>query len=404
MKIIVCNIGSTSFKFQLLDMTDETMIARGYTERVGSEKAAVAYRIGEETVFSDEMNIPSHREAVEHALRVLVDKKFDLLESLDEIDGIGFKTIQAGDRNGSVLLTDDVLQAMEDYSDLAPAHNPPYLTAIYMFKKLLPDTKLVGVFEPGFHINAPDYAKVYGTPYEWFERCGVVKYGYHGSSHRYVTGKTVEILGLPRDNHKVITCHLGGSSSLCAFKNGVAVDTSMGFTPQSGLIQGTRVGDIDPFVFPYIMKKKNISLDDALKECTKNGGLAGLSGISADMRDIKEAIRGGNKRALLARNKFIYDVKRYIGEFIVIMEGLDAITFTGGIGQRDSELREDVLKSLAFLGMKLDNIKNRGNEQIISATDSKISALVLETNEELVVARETKKVIEELQLSETSGD
>lgn len=404
MKIIVCNIGSTSFKFQFLDMAGETTIARGHTERVGSERAIITYWIGEEKVFSDEASMPSHREAVQHALKFLVDSRFNIFKSLEEIDGIGFKTIQAGNKNGSVLLTDDVLQAMEDYRDLAPAHNPPYLTAIHMFRELLPKTKLVGVFEPGFHVNAPDYAKVYGVPYEWFEKYGVIKYGYHGSSHRYVTGKTVELLGLPVDNHKIITCHLGGSSSLCAFKNGVAIDTSMGFTPQSGLIQGTRVGDIDPFVFPYIMKKKGISLVDALRECTKNGGLAGLSGISADMRDIKEAIKAGNKQALLARNKFIYDVKRYIGEFIVIMEGLDAITFTGGIGQRDSELREEVLKSLAFLGMKLDNAKNIHNEQIISTIDSKIKAMVLETNEEVVVARETEKVIEKSQILEISGD
>lgn len=393
MKVVVCNIGSTSFKFQLLNMDHETVLARGYTERVGTEKAFVTYWIGEEKVFEGNVVVPSQREAVQHALKFLINSKFKLLKSLDEIDGIGFKAIQAGDKNGSVLLTDDVLQAMEYYRDLAPAHNPPYLTAIYMFRELLPKTKLVGVFEPGFHINAPGYAKVYGTPYEWYEKFGVIRYGYHGSSHRYVTEKTIEIFNLPRDNHRIISCHLGGSSSICAFKNGIAVDTSMGFTPQSGLIQGTRVGDIDPFVFPYIMKKKNISLDDALKECTKNGGLAGLSGVSADMRDVKEEIRKGNKRALLARNKFIYDVKRYIGEFIVIMEGLDAITFTGGIGEHDSELREEVLTSLGFMGMKLDRERNDRDDQVISADHSKIKALVIETNEELVVARETKKVI-----------
>lgn len=393
MKIVVCNIGSTSFKFQLLDMSDETTLARGYTERVGTPNAIITYWYKDEKVYSDETTVPSHREAVQHALAFLTDTKYKLLKNLDEIDGIGFKTIQAGDKNGSVLLTGDVLHAMEDYCDLAPAHNPPYLSAIYMFKELLPDMKLVGVFEPGFHIDAPDYAKVYGIPYEWYEKYNVIKYGYHGSSHRYVTGETVKFLNLPADNHKIITCHLGGSSSLCAFKNGTAIDTSMGFTPQSGLIQGTRIGDIDPFVLPYIMKKKNISLDEALKECSKNGGLAGLSGISADMREIKEAVKNGNKKALLARNKFIYDIKRYIGEFMVIMNGVDAITFTGGIGQRDSELREDVLNSLSFVGMKIDIEKNNNNEKVISSDESLVKALVLDTNEEIVVARETVKVI-----------
>jgi acetate kinase len=393
MKIIVCNIGSTSFKFQLLEMDDETVIAKGYTERVGTGNAITNYSVGDKSVFASEEPVKSQREAVKHALDFLVDEKLGVLKSLNEIAGVGFKTIQAGNKNGSVLLTDDVLNAMEEFCDLAPAHNPPYLEAIYMFREILTNAGLVGVFEPGFHVNAPAHAKVYGTPYEWYEKYNVIKYGYHGASHRYVTGETIKVLNLPPDRHRIITCHLGGSSSLCAFKDGVAVDTSMGFTPQSGLIQGTRVGDIDPFVFSYIMKKKNITLDEALKECSKNGGLAGLSGISADMREIKEAIKQGNERAKLARDKFIYDVKRYIGEFMVIMEGVDAITFTGGIGQKDYELRKEVLSSLSFIGMIIDNQSNEKNSTIISSSLSPVKALVINTNEEIVVARETKKVI-----------
>ncbi|MBN1349050.1 acetate/propionate family kinase [candidate division KSB1 bacterium] len=393
MYVIVCNIGSSSFKFQLLDMASEIQIARGYIERVGSDNAIITYWHKNEAVLSDELPMPTHREAVQHSLDFLTDKAHHILESLDQIDGIGFKCIQAGEKNGSVLLSQDVLDAMEYYRELAPAHNPPYLTAIYMFRDLLPKTSLVGVFEPGFHIHTPDYAKVYGTPYEWIEKYGIKKYGYHGASHRFVTWQTVKILGLPKDNHKIITCHLGGSSSLCAFKNGISIDTSMGFTPQSGLIQGTRIGDMDPYVLPYIMDKKGISLDDALKECSKNSGLAGLSGTSGDMRDIKEKIEQGDKRALLARNKFIYDIKRYIGEFLVMLEGLDAITFTGGIGQRDADLRKQVLSSLSFLGLRLDHAKNDAGDQIITTEDSAIRALVLETNEEIVVARETVNVI-----------
>ncbi len=286
-----------------------------------------------------------------------------------------------------------MLQAMEDYKDLAPAHNPPYLTAIYMFRELLPHTPLVGVFEPGFHATVPRYAKIYGTPYEWIEKYNVVQYGYHGASHRYVTHKTVEVLGLPPDDHKIVTCHLGGSSSLCAFKNGLSIDTSMGFTPQSGLIQGTRVGDMDPFVLPYIMKRKGITLEQSLKELGSNAGLAGISGVSADMRDINKAIEQGNKRARLARDKFIYDIKRYIGEYLVLMEGLDAVAFTGGIGQKDADLRARVLSSLSFLGFKIDKEKNENHALIVSAGDSKIKALVMETDEEIVVARETVKVI-----------
>jgi acetate kinase len=396
MNIIVCNIGSTSFKFQLINMKNETQIARGYAERVGSKDAIINYWVGCENVFSSEEYIPSQKEAVQHFLDFIVKGSNAPLKNLSEIDGIGFKTIQAGDKNGSVLLDDEVLRAMEGYKSLAPAHNPPYLVAIYIFKELLPDMPLIGVFEPGFHIDAPEYAKVYGTPYEWYKEYGVAKYGYHGASHRFVTWETVKQLNLPKDNHKIITCHLGGSSSVCAFKNGIAIDTSMGFTPQSGLIQGTRIGDIDPFILPYIMEKKGITLKEALEECSNNSGLKGLSGISADMRDINDAVANGDTKALLARNKFVYDIKRYIGEYIVLMEGVDAITFTGGIGQKDSGIRKEVLSSLKFLGLTLNEKNNENHSTIISDDNSKIKALVLDTNEEIVVARETKKVIDNI--------
>lgn len=393
MKIVVCNVGSTSLKFQLLQMENEQQLAKGYIERVGEENAIVNFWIGEQKVFQKNLNIPLLKDAVKLSIEFLSDEKNNLIKDFSEIDGIGFKTIQAGDKNGSVILDDEVLAAMKNYSSLAPAHNPPYLEAIYMFKELLPNTNLVGVFEPGFHVDIPDYAKVYGVPYEWIEKYGVVKYGYHGASHRFVTFETVKVLNLDPKNHKVISVHLGGSSSLCAFKNGISIDTSMGFTPQTGLIQGTRIGDIDPFVFPYIMEKKKITLDEALKECSKNGGLKGLSGISADMREIKEAVEKNDPKAILARNKFIYDIKRYIGEYIILMEGIDAITFTGGIGQKDWQLREEVLNSLQFLGFKLNQESNKENKTTISADDSKFYSLVLETNEELVVARETQKVV-----------
>jgi len=349
MKIVVCNVGSTSLKFQLLDMVTEQQLAKGYIERVGEEDAIINYWLGNVKVNEQKFNVSSLKYAVKLSIEFLLDPKNQLLESIEEIDGIGFKTIQAGDKNGSVILDSEVLQAMESYSSLAPAHNPPYLEAIYMFRKLLPNTNLVGVFEPGFHVNIPDYARVYGVPYEWIDKYGVVKYGYHGASHRFITSETIKVLNLNHQHHKIISVHLGGSSSLCAFKDGISIDTSMGFTPQTGLIQGTRIGDFDPFVLPYIMEKKNISLEEALIECSKNSGLKGLSGISADMREINEEITHNNKRALLARNKFIYDIKRYIGEYIILMEGIDAITFTGGIGQKDFNLRSEVLSSLKFI-------------------------------------------------------
>jgi acetate kinase len=388
--VIVCNIGSSSFKMQLLEMPAEQERLRASIERVGSAQSAVSCRVDGKDLPGESVPIRSQAEAVRHALGLL--ERSGVLTGLGQIDAVGFKTVQAGEENGSVLLTDRVLEAMERYRDLAPAHNPPYLTAIRMFRELLPETPLVGVFEPGFHTGVPDYARVYGTPYEWIEQNGVVKYGYHGASHRYVTGETVRILGLP-ERHRVISCHLGGSSSLCAFKDGRSIDTSMGFTPQSGLIQGARVGDMDPFVLPYIMKARTLTLEQALGECSSNGGLKGLSGISADMRDIKEAAERGNARALLARRKFIYDIKRYVGEFLVLMEGLDAITFTGGIGQRDAELRAEVLSSLSFLGLRFNAARNASHAQLITEPGSPVAALVLETNEELVVARETVRVV-----------
>jgi acetate kinase len=391
--VIVCNIGSSSFKFQLLDMPSERLLARGYTERVGKDDAIITYWVDERQVESRIAPVRSHRDAVKDALKFLVESSHAVLGSLRDIHAIGFKTIQAGDKNGSVMLTDDVLDAMESYRDLAPAHNPPYLTAIRMFKELLPDTALVGVFEPGFHTSIPEYARLYGAPFEWYERYGVRKYGYHGASHRFIATEAVRVLTLRPGDHRLISCHLGGSSSLCAIRNGKSVDTSMGFSPQSGLLQGTRVGDIDPFVFPYVMAKKGISLDQALAECSKNGGLAGISGISADMREINGAIAQGNARALLARQRFIYDVKRYIGEYLVLLEGADAIVFTGGIGQRDAGLRHDVLNALGFLGVKLDEEQNRLHAQVVTAPGSAIAGLVLVTNEELVVARETMEVL-----------
>jgi acetate kinase len=393
MNIVVCNIGSSSFKFQLLEMEGERQRARGYTERVGTKDAILTYWVENRQVSHWVQPIASHREAVQDALEFLVNPRFGLLKSLDEIGGVGFKTVQAGEKNGSVLLDESVLEAMESYRDLAPAHNPPYLTAIRMFREILPGTPLVGVFEPGFHVTIPEYARVYGVPIDWYTDLGVRRYGYHGASHRYIATETVRRLGLAPERHRIISCHLGGSSSICAIQNGISVDTSMGFTPQSGLLQGTRVGDMDPFVLPYVMKKKGITLTQALEECSRKGGLAGLSGVSADMREINSAIEQGNAHARLARDKFIYDIKRYIGEYLVVMEGLDALTFTGGIGEHDAALRKDVLSSLRWLGLQIDERGNAAHGPVITTPDSAIHGLVLPTNEEIVVARETLRVI-----------
>ena len=390
MNIIVCNIGSTSFKFQYIDMTGERVVARGHIERVGSDNArARFYRGADDLVREVEEPVRNQGEAVRRGLDFLTA---EIIDDLSDIDAVGFKTVQAGEKNGSVLLTERVLNAMEDYTDMAPAHNPPYLEAIRMFGELLPGKPLVGVFEPGFHINRPAYAQVYGAPYEWYERYGVRKYGYHGASLRYVTGETVRRLKLDPRNHKLIACHLGGSSSVCAFKNGVAIDTSMGFSTQTGIIQAARSGDIDAFVVPYIMKRAGITMDEVYRELGSNGGLKGLSGTSGDMRDVLAAIEKGSSRAKLARDKYIYDIKFYMGAYILLMGGVDAVCFTGGIGQKDHELRKEVLSSLGFLGFRLDEEANMAHRERIDARGSAIAALVLDTNEEIVVARETVRV------------
>ena len=393
MLIIVVNIGSSSFKYQLLDMKTETCLARGYIERVGMDDAIITHRVGKEKVSSEVGTVPSQKDAVQLCLDFLTKSDHAVIDSLSVIDGVGFKAVQAGEKNGSVLLTDEVLEAMEEYSDLAPAHNPYYLMAIRMFGELLPDKPLVGVFEPGFHMQRPGYAVVYGVPYEWYKKYGVMRYGYHGASHRYVTAETIRIFDLDPANHKIVSCHLGGSSSLCAFMNGKSIDTSMGFSPQSGLLQGARVGDLDPYVLPYIMKKKGITMEEALTECSRNGGLKGISETTGDMRDIIGAMEKGSEKAKLARDKFIYDIKRWLGGFIVLMGGLDAVAFAGGTGMNDSDLREEVLGSLEFLGFRIDKVHNRDGNGIISAPDSATKAVVVDTNEELVVARESVAVI-----------
>ncbi|MDD5071132.1 MAG: acetate/propionate family kinase [Patescibacteria group bacterium] len=395
MKVLVCNIGSTSFKFQLLDMGNgEKVLARGGIERVGYRDSTIKFYRGDRKVPAIERSeyVPTQCEAVQNCLDFLEGA----VSGLSEIEAVGFKTVQAGEKNGSVFLTDDVLCAMEEYSDLAPAHNPPYLQAIRMFAKLLPDTPRVGVFEPGFHTGKPEYASVYGVPYEWYEKYGLLKYGYHGASLRFVTGETIQILGLDQKFHKIIACHLGGSSSVCAYKDGRSIDTSMGLTPQSGLIQGARVGDIDAFAIPFIMGKTGLSMEEVFRELATNGGLKGLSGTSGDMRDILHEIEKGGplaERCRLARAKLIYDIKFYMGAYILLMGGVDAICFSGGIGQKEPTLRAEVLGSLGFLGFVLDDVANMRDEQIISDPCSSIKAVVLETNEEIIVARETVRVV-----------
>lgn len=397
MKILVANVGSTSYKCRLIDMNTETDLAKGGIEKVGSDNAIISYYKGNNEIVKDLIKpIKNHQDAVQLMIDFLVDKEKGVIKTIKEIDGVGFKTIQAGDKNGSVLLTKEVTDAMESYASLAPAHNPPYLKCIYYFQKIMPDIPLVGVFEPGFHTEIPEYARVFGVPYEWYEKYQVKKYGYHGASFRYVTQEVSKLLKINLNNVKMIICHLGGSSSICAFKDGKSIDVSMSFTPQSGLIQSARVGDIDPFVFPYIMEKKNITLDEALKEASSNGGLLGISGVGKDMREIWDAVDLGNTRAKLAVDKFVYDIIRYIGSYYILLGGLDIIAFSGGIGLNDIKLRKIIIDKIKFIGIDIDDNKNNERtEGIKTKPESKIKVIALNTNEEIVVARETARIIKE---------
>ena len=395
MKILVVNVGSTSYKCRLYDMETETEAAKGSIEKVGTAQAIVSYSKGKETLV-DRKIIPvsDHKDAVKLINGYLLSDEIGVIKDLLDISAVGFKTIQAGEKNGSVLLTREVTEAMERYASLAPAHNPPYLKCIYYFREIMQCTPLVGVFEPGFHTEVPEYARVFGTPYEWYEKHHVQKYGYHGATFRYVTDHAVGKSGLPKESIKIIACHLGGSSSICAYKGGRSMDVSMTFTPQSGLLQTNRTGDIDPFILPYIMEQKKIPLEAALKELTSNGGLKGISGTSGDMRDIWKEADKGSSQAKLAIDKFVYDVVRYIGAYYVLLQGVDVIAFSGGIGLNDCRLREMIMDRIAFLGIELDPAES-GNtaEGWKTKKSSKIKVLTVNTNEEIVVARETRKVV-----------
>lgn len=393
MKVLVANVGSTSYKCRLFEMDTEAELAVGGVERVGSDQALVSFARGG-TVVVDGLveSIPDHRSAVSRILSLLVES--GAISSLDDIAAVGFKTVQGGSKNGSVLLSKDVTDAMEEYASVFPAHNPQYLSCIYYFKEIAPRLPLVGVFEPGFHDSIPEYARVFGLPYDWYEDYGVKKYGFHGSSFRYVTGVAPQRLGMDGKKIRLVACHLGGSSSICAFKDGASLDTSFSFTTQSGLVQSFRFGDVDPYVFLYMMEKRGIGFRELMEEAGSSGGLLGISGVGKDMRDLWAAVDGGNERARLAIDKLVYDIVRYIGQYYVLMEGMDAIVFSGGTGLYDHRLRAEVASKLAFLGLELDPVANlERSEGLKSAASSKVAVLTVNTNEEIIVARETAKVL-----------
>ena len=398
MIVIVVNVGSTSLKFKLFEMDNETILAEGKIEGISKEKSEFKFSSKDGITRQGVESFANYNAGLDKILKFIINDA-EIVGDINEITAVGFKTVIAKGINDAVLLNDDVIQKMEEFIPIAPSHNPPYINAIKNIKQLLPDKLLVGLFEPAFHKTIPEYAYCYGLPYEWIEKYGIRKYGFHGASLRYVSEQVTKILRV--NNLKQIICHLGGSSSICAVKDGKSIDTSMGFSPQSGIPHSTRPGDLDPFVVLYLMKKENLTVDDMIKKLSKESGLLGISGVSGEMKDIVESAENGNKRALLAIDSFVYNVKKYIGSYIAILEGLDVLAFTGGIGERSDLIREKICSGLEFLGIKIDAEKNKNvskgmKEVDISSRDSKVKILVVPTNEEIIVARATVDVVKKI--------
>ncbi|HEV3340600.1 MAG TPA: acetate/propionate family kinase [Pirellulales bacterium] len=394
MKILVANLGSTSFKYRLFDMDGERQLARGGTERIGSAESRSFVEIGgqrHEMVSA----VPDHAVAVRRCLEQLTDPQHGCLKDAAEVAAIGFKAVHGGVFSGVQRVTPAVLAAMETMSDVAPAHNPPYITAMRLLSQKLPEIPLVAAFETGFHETIPDRLRYYAVPYEWAENHRVMRWGFHGASHRYIAGRTAELLG--RNDLRIISCHLGGSNSLCAIRNGQSMANSLGMSPQSGLLHNNRVGDFDPFALPVLMKETGKSLAEILKELDSKSGLLGLSGLSSDVRDLEEAAAQGDTRARLALDVFVTSIRHYLGAYLVELGGAGVIVFTGGIGENSVAVRTAVCAGLEAFGIELDpeaNTRAKG-ECSIGAPGSRTQIWVIPTNEELVVARQAKQLIEE---------
>lgn len=393
MKVLVANLGSTSFKYRLFDMTNEAQLARGGVERIGEDLSPCFVEIGEHR-SEMETPVPDHAVAVKQCLTQLTDPEQGCLQDASEVSAIGFKAVHGGRISGVHRVDENVLEAMTEMNEIAPAHNPPYINAMRTLSEKLPEIPLVAAYETGFHQTNRDAVKYYGIPFEWAEDFHVKRWGFHGASHRYIANRMAELLG--REDARVISCHLGGSSSLCAIRGRESVMTSMGMSPQTGLLHNNRCGDFDAFAIPMLMERTGKTLREVIDELSSKSGLLGLSGVSGDCRDLEEAAANGNKRAQLALDVFVADIRRYIGSLMIELGGLDALVFTGGIGQNGQGIRRDACAGLSELGIELDNEKNsiRGEEFSVQSDSSRVSIWVVPTNEELVVARQTKELLE----------
>lgn len=393
MKVLVANLGSTSFKYRLFDMADERQLARGGIERIGAAESPSSVEIGSQKRTATS-RVPDHAEAVRLCLAQLTDPELGCLQDAGEVAAIGFKAVHGGAVSGVQRVTPELLDAMEDMSRVAPAHNPPYITAMRLLNEKLPEIPLVAAFETGFHATIPDRGKYYPAPYDWAEKYHIKRWGFHGASHRYIATRTAELLG--REDLRVISCHLGGSNSLCAIRGRQSVATTMGMSPQSGVPHNNRVGDFDPFAIPVIMKHTGKSLDEVLEDLAERSGLLGLSGVSGDVRDLEAAAAAGNARARLALDVFTSDVRKALGAMTFELGGADAIVFTGGIGENGVHIRTAVAGGLDELGISLDAAANESarGESKISKPESRTQIWIIPTNEELIVARQTLQLLQ----------
>lgn len=391
MNVLVINCGSSSLKYQLIDSDSEQVLAKGLCERIKIDGRLKHSPAGKATVEMDSP-MPDHTAAVELVLKMLTDSEHGVIRSLDEIGAVGHRIVHGGEKfASSTIITDEVIEAITECNDLAPLHNPANLIGIESCRKLMPDVPMVAVFDTAFHQTMPEKAYLYGIPYEYYEKYKIRKYGFHGTSHSFVSKRMAEILGKKPEELKTIVCHLGNGASICAVKNGKSVDTSMGLTPLDGLVMGTRSGAIDPAVIEYIAEKGKKSISEVIEVLNKESGVAGVSGVSSDFRDLDNAISAGNERAKIAMDVFCYRVAQYIGSYTAAMNGVDAIAFTAGVGENNATARAGIFEYLGYLGIKLDTEKNklRGEEVQISTDDSKVPVWIVPTNEELAIARET---------------
>lgn len=406
MIILVLNCGSSSLKYQVLDMKSDnefSLLAKGLVERIGMEVGAIVHKVPGKENYKVERPIANHTEGVQSVLNILTDPDLGVLKSLSEIDAVGHRLVHGGETySGSVLIDDLVIDNVKECSDLAPLHNPANLLGVYAVTELMPNTPQVGVFDTAFHQTMPSYAYMYAIPYEYYDKYKIRRYGFHGTSHRFVSKRACEITGMELDNSKIITCHLGNGSSITAIKNGKSIDTSMGFTPVEGLMMGTRSGSVDAGVITYIQEKEKLDATAINNILNKKSGMQGVSQLSSDNRDIQAGADAGNQKAILSQRMLSYSIIKHIGSYVAAMDGVDMIVFTGGIGENDYQTRARVANSLNYLGVDFNQEKNSqtiGNDAIITYPSSKVKIAVIATNEELVIAQDTMHIVNELKQS-----